>query len=626
MTWYKVTIDGTDYEEEFVSVQVTGRESGVASANLIADNKAGAFWTDTVDVFDDISIQMRAVTHATPQGGSLQSLFTGTVREVKPYASSEGFYTRIACKGLGAALEETHCKDTFGYTSIQPTLNTIEEIIEDLVDNSINKSYSSANNTGYAITKTYIPTIDAGLSIPFFNAPYQTCRGVVDLLCTLDTAYRAGATAGPHWFVDSSGNLRVKTIGTQQADGGGGGGDWGIYYGGGADSTDAKLYEDEDFYEYTLTKPTDQYANSVVLAFDLRRPAWDYWTTDAVANNLWGDVDVTQADDATGGGAGEVPVGNDCLKATCDAAALSYLYYPSTEDAGWDTSTWGSKANPPSINFYFQINNKVLNAYLALFTTDHDEDAYVIDISAPGAMAVDTWYHFSFPVGPYWATKAESQLNRWSNGDAGAAIAAGAPDWTDINGIAFIFAETAADGIIWIDDLHFSGKCIREAVALGGETDPDPHPNNQYQHTILSRTPLDDTAVASDDSGLAGQICYGELLRRVTPPRTFTCTVPFKPLLKPGEYFEVYAGKTGAGSYKLNGVDFRVTQYTHFCTQQNRPQTSLVMNDDVKNSFPLGPLDARAVLNEYLLVNNSKATDMQGGDVDLLIPHLRKTY
>jgi hypothetical protein len=628
MTWYSVVIDGDTYTDRFVDVQVTGRENGVSSAILLADNKQGEFWTDTVDVFDDVTVQMRQLG----VGGALTTIFTGTVREVKPYAAEGGFYTGVKCKGLGAALEETHCKDMFGYTSNQPLLYTIKDILEDLVDNSVNKSYSSANTTGYAITKTYIPAIDAGLSIPFLNAPYQSCKSVVDLICTLDTAYRDGATAGPHYFVDVLGNLRIKTIGTQQVEIGAGG-DWGIYYNGAATNAAAKLYEAIDFYDYTLTKPTDAYANSVALAFDLRKPAYDYWTEyngdggdPDGGSTLWGKTaNITLTNDSGVGPPPDFVVGTNSLNIETAVGAGGYTYFPSTEDAGWDMTKWGSSKTIPTLNFYMKKDGNLDESisYLTLFSTSHDPgvdaDFFHIPFTTWGE-GDDTWYYKSIPIGPYWANAEESKTYKWTNNDGNAV-------WSNIEGVNFTTVSTGGGAShLWIDDLHFSGKCVREAVALGGEVDPDPHPNNQYQHAMLSRTPLDDTAVAADDTGMAGQLCHAELLRRVTPPRTFTCTVPYLPNLKPGELFTLYAGRTTAGAYKLNGEDFRVTEYTHRCTMGAQPQTTLTLTDDVLNSFPLGRVDARAVLNEYLLENNSKATDMQGGDVDLLIPHLRKTY
>jgi len=203
------------------------------------------------------------------------------------------------------------------------------------------------------------------------------------------------------------------------------------------------------------------------------------------------------------------------------------------------------------------------------------------------------------------------------------AIAApgGSAVWTTINCISFRVTPTPTDSCsLFIDDLHFSGKCIREAVDTSEVTD-----HKEHQQPILSRTPLDDTAVAADDSGMAGQLCHAELLRRVNVPKTFRCTVALKPYLKPGEYWKIYAGKYDS-SYKINGTDYRTIEYTHSINASGGRSTSLVLTSDMVNSFPMSRLDARTIMNEYLLENNSKATDMQGGEIDLLIPHLRKTY
>lgn len=606
---FYVVIGTTGYtNERFSDIIVKGRENGVATATLIASNKNATFWDDTVDLFDTVQISLQDETDTYHQE------FIGEVRNPNWY-STDKRYTGIKCVGKGVALRDTHCKGMYGYTSNQPTIDTIEEIAEDIVDNQVNKSYGSANNTGYAITKTYIPTIDAGLSIPFISQPYQSNLEVIRLLCTLDTAYRNGATAGPHFFVDKSSNLRIKTIGTQQADGGGGGGDWGVYYHGNATTTDeTKLYDGVDFRTYDLQKPSDTYANNVVLAFDLRKPAYDWLTEDSGGSALWGNDGLTSITDS----AAQFVVGSHSLLLS-PAVPAGDAYYPSTEDAGWNIESWGSEKSIPTLNFYYWKSNGISEGatYVKLCTTDHDNDFFwssFTDVEWIGYATHQKWIHVTLPIGPYWNSYDLTTNYKWSVGD-------GAPDWSEINSICFRVFDGTGTEQLYIDDLHFSGRCIREAVDTSEVTD-----HNEHQFPLISRTPLDDSAIASDDTGMAGALTYAELLRRVSTPRTLRCTVPFKPYLKPGEYFTVYLGKTISGSYKENGVDFRVLEYTHRLNVNTGVETDLVLTDDVLNSFPLGSLDARAVLNEYMLENNSKATDMQGGDVDLLIPHLRKTY
>lgn len=597
---FKVTVEGTDYENaRFSSITVKGRENNVSSAILIADNKHSGFYPDNVDIFDSIQVYVKR------RSGSYTELFDGTVRQCHPTLANQNMVT-LKCKGLGQALLETHCNRAYGGQSDNPTLETVEEILEDLVDNMINKSYGSANNTNYAISKTYIPTIDAGLSIVYLNRPYQNNKEVIDHVLTVDTAYRNGATAGPHYFVDVAGNLRVKTISDQQA-GAGAIPTWGEYCGG--TSTAVTLTEGVDFKDYTLSKLSDEYANNIVLATDLRKPPRDFWTEHEVPA-AWGDDNL----DDLAADVGTKVVGDNSMRITF-AIGQGEAYYPSTEDAGWDVTTWGSEKTIPHLNFYFRDHGPVSLTTIYLFTDDHNGAAsYTLSpLFGFAGFDADKWYHISLPIGPYWVSAEESKEYRWTPSDGA--------DWTDINGISFSGIRTTADDYTWIDDLHFSGKIVREAVDTTEVTD-----NNEHQKVFISRTALDDSCKASDDTGMAGYYTYAELLRRVNIPRTLTCTIPIRPEILPGEYFKVYAGKTAAGTYKINGVDFRTLQYVHNIQINTGYTTTLSLSDDLLNSFPINPVDTQAILNEYLLINNAKATDMKGGEVDLLIPHMRKTY
>jgi hypothetical protein len=610
---WKVTVSGTDYENTaFTDIQVKGRENGISSATLVCSNLLGAMWNDTLSLFDSVQV-------AVEDAGSYVEIFDGYLHDYTATLSDTGALATIKCHGLGSALKVTHCKDMFGYTSNQDSLNTIEEILEDLVDNSVNKSYSSANVTGYAIGKDYIQAIDAGLSIPFVNAPYQTCEELVNIICRLDTAYRDGSTAGPHYFTDVAGNLRIKTIGTQQAHGGFGGGDWGIYYGG--SNVAVALTEGVDFFDYVMTKPASNYANNVVVVADLRKPAYDYWTEDSGGAALWGNDGLTSITDDNRAdvdpGAPVTPafvVGSHGLTMDPNGAVTGYAYYPSGAAAEWNIESWGSEESIPTVNFYclhYNLTTATTYIYMSNNDTARKTDYYYATFLDWTADPNYEWKHCSLPIGPYWKSAVDERDFRWT--------ASGTPVWTDIDTVEFMTTAAGADGFLIIDDLHFSGKIIREAVDTSEVTS-----YNEYQHAIISRTPLDDTAVAATDTGMAGQLAHAELLRRVSPPRYLICTVPLQVHLKPGEYYSIYAGKT-ASSYKINGVDFRCTEYTHRINEQGRI-TSLKLTDDVLNSFPLTALDVRKTLNEYLLENNAKATDMQGGDVDLLVPHLRKTY
>ena len=610
---FKVTIThnavSTDYiTNRFPTIKVTGRENGVSSAVLLADNLDSGLYPDNVDALDTIQIYVKEAGVA-----AWTKLFDGVIRHCNPSLDKQSL-VELKCKGLGVALENTNCNTNFGYTSNNDGLDTIEAIIEDLVDNYVNKSFGSANNTGYAIGKDYVQAIDAALKIPFINSPYNSCKQIIDNICMLDTAYRAGATAGPHYFVDVSGNLRIKTIGTQQAHGGFGGGDWGTYYGGSA--AVVTLTEREDFSSYKITKATDEYANSIVLATDLRKPPYDYLTEDSGGAALWGNDAFSSITDVNGAGPPiEFVVGSHGLEFDPNGAVQGYGYYPATADAGWDVEKWGSEENPPKVNFYY-LKYLLTTAATYIFLSDNSTarktDYFYATFSDWYTDPDDEWIHVSLPIGPYYRTNLENKRFRWAQ--------FGTPAWSNIDSIEFATAGAGADGRLLIDDLHFSGKIIREAVDTSEVTT-----YNEYQKIIMSRNALDDSAVALDDSGMAGQYAYAELLRRVNLPRTMRCRVPLQKDLKPGEYYSINAGYNGVG-YEINAVDFRTTEYIHNIDGDGF-NTDLVLTDDVKNSFPVSKLDMRGFLDEFMLVNNEEAKNMKSnGVVDLLIPHLRKPY
>jgi hypothetical protein len=404
---FKVTIThlpkgaatSTDYIcRVFSSIKVTWRENDVSTAILHGDNLHSTLYPDNVNKFDTIKVYVKQST-----ASAWTEIFDGYIRDCNPIVDASGSLVELKCKGLGSALIATNCNTNYGYTSANDSIDTIEEIIEDLVDNYINKSFGTANNTGYSIGKDYVQAIDAGLSIPFINSPYSTNKEVIDKILMLDTAYRNGATAGPHWFVDVSGNLRVKTIGTQQAHGGFGGGDWGIYYGG--SNTAITLSEGVDFMSYKVTTATKEYANNIVLIAKLRKPAYDYWTEDSGGQALWGSVGLTSKTDVNAAGPPqEYVVGSHSLELNItNPDTTGRAWYPSAESAGWDVTKWGSEESVPAIKFYFMKTADLQEASCSvrLCTTDHDND-YFYAVFSTWTDPDDEWIHRSIPIGPYW--------------------------------------------------------------------------------------------------------------------------------------------------------------------------------------------------------------------------------
>ena len=152
----------------------------------------------------------------------------------------------------------------------------------------------------------------------------------------------------------------------------------------------------------------------------------------------------------------------------------------------------------------------------------------------------DEWVHKSLPIGPHWATKEEHKTTKWAM--------VGTLDWTEINYIKFIIvASGGVDPKLYIDDLHFAGKIIRSAYHSD-----DISNNDEVQRVMISRTAMDDSGKADDDTGSAARYTYAELLRRMNIPKTIVFTTKLREDLLPGQKIYVEACRTASGAYEFD--------------------------------------------------------------------------
>jgi len=516
----------------------------------------------------------------------------------------------IWCKGLGMALDETNVNCEYGSQSNNPTLDTLQEIVQDVLDNYTEKSFGAGGAaTGYTVTGGNVENLDAALSIAFVNAPYQTCKQIINKICLINTAYNNGTTAGSHWIVDVSGNMRLKRIGVTQVG-------WTLYYKN--SQVDSTLQEGVDFHNYVLQNKTEDFANKVVLCATFRKPPYDFWCEGQAAN--WGNDGITNINN----NAVTYVVGTQSLEFDMDSPpGGGTAYWPATEDAAWDFTKIGSEENPPTLNFYFykDANCNEPACDIRLFTTDHDEDYFRIVLGTWTSDPNGEWIHRSIPVGPYWKTKDESRLFRWVKMTGEPPGVGGNAVWSSINGIAFrVTADPATDTELLYDDLHFAGKIIREAkdqTHIGA--------NTEYQVIVNSRAALDDSLDDTDDTGMAGYYALAELLKRMKKPYVLTFTTAMKEDMLAGQYVHTHAQKNVGDSFNID-TDLRVLEIVHNINVTSGYTSTVTLTNDLINSFPATGVLAREVMNEFLLVNNKEAKDMRGGDVDLLIPHLVKDY
>jgi hypothetical protein len=347
--------------------------------------------------------------------------------------------------GYGRALRNTHCDKNYGLESDNNTLTTPEGIWDDLIANMINKSFGGAA-TGYGILDAKIPSL--------------TDPTIFNDLCTIYQGYRAGS-AGVHWYVDPSKNLRIDTIGAHTVDTA----NWPTWWR--TDQAGSTLVEGTDFTRSDFQKVVwPHFANKVILYCDLRKPGYDYLTEDSGGQALWGRHLLTSLTNSAA--AGQFVVGSHSLLATSNGAVTGYSWYPSSslsgdaaaaqknvavttvtnfkagdavrlwdstpqgEDAviasiagstltmvdnlanaytvannahcskqlGWDLNSFGSEKNPPTLNFYYYpaANTAVASTVVMMKTvSDPTSNDYFYANFATNA-DLGKWHHCSIPL------------------------------------------------------------------------------------------------------------------------------------------------------------------------------------------------------------------------------------
>jgi len=589
----KVEAGSADITGDSLSTTVVRPENAVSRARLIANDYKGKNFIANIDALTTLKVSFRYGSDSWTQQ------FEGKVEEVGPFLTDDGWKLSALAYGYGRALRNTHCQESYGAESQNPTLETPKEIWDDLVDSHINKVYGSGVNTGYAITKTYINNITTP-SVTHIANPYRKNLEIINEVCQLRQADQAGS-AGVHWFVDPSKNLRIKTIGADQT---GWAGWWDT------DQATSTLTEGSDLLRFSFWKRTNEFANNIVLATQLRKPGYDTWTENksgswAGTNVNFGDVTV---DSDTG--ALSTIVGTNFLEMTPSGIPCT-AYYPSSIDSDWDFTSVGAPRDPPRLNFYSAVNDAAMTLNVRLFTTN-TSNYYQLAISGDYP-ATKTWRFFSLPIGPYAAEAVASESHvLWSS--------VGAPNWNNIDAIGFRWTPAVGEPVeyVWLDDLHFSGSLIREASNSISSYDA-------HQLVIRMDTSVDDTMKASDDSGTAARLAYAELLLHDKIPLVGNIQTPGIVDILPGQKIHVKADEYSSGNYRVDS-DFRVKQIIH--TFEPLPlgfRTTLELTDDLINTFAKSPSDVFSTLKKAVFVD-PEAKNLKSAGINPLVPRLLKGY
>lgn len=598
---FKLEAGGETFiNDQAVTIQLVRPENNVSFIVLsVNDYKSTSF----VDVFDALATLTLSLRYGSD---AWTKVFSGVIETVKPSLNKDGELLEVSAWGKGHPTVKTHCNTSYGLESENPTMESPKEIFEDLVDNYINKSFGG-DATGYSLTKTEIEDVHNALDITNITSPYLDNFTVINRVCDVTNAYAQGLgtpEVSIHWYVDPSANLYVKKIDASHTKVDASATDWPRYWGG--SQAASTIIVKEDMILYDFRKNVEEYANKIVLLSNLRKPGYDFWTNNQ--SGLWGHTatHIALTDEAT-----VKIVGSHSLRAESPDSVGGFYWYPSSQDAAWSISSVGSEDTIPSLNFYARRSGTIAAMAVSLHTT-YDTDYFNWNFAADLTSA-DTWYHFSLPIGPYYSRKTEKTEFKWSEG--------GSPDWSDIDCIEF--SLDASSGIYtYVDDLHFTGKFVREAYNSTAIT-----ANDEYQRVIRNDIAVNDSLVASDDSGTGAQLAYAELLRRMQTPIVGVIQTPLAVDILPGQTVHIQAAQKSDDTYRID-KDFRVKELRHIIGPAPTGfRTTHNLTDDVTNSHAFAAPTRASVLAKYAgALGHAEARDLKGSGVDLLISRLSKNY
>jgi hypothetical protein len=585
---FQLTLGSTIYTNaKMVSADVVRVENGYDTATFILENGLNLY----PDILTNGSMVTLKIRDATKESAyPTAPLFNGTANFPRFVIGHPKLMT-LKTEGAGISLKRMVVAEEYGYESRKgASYDTLSEVIPHMIDNWVEINLDSGNASGYTVDTSNTTGITD--TIPYISFPYKYANKCLDDLCDLETAIKAGS-AGTHWIVDTSGNLRVKLIGGTQIG-------WTKYYG---DSQTNATLTASDFSEASF-EPMGKEANQIIYYGQWRRPSsGDAWTNLATANisTCWGaNGYAVLTGDTT-----YTIVGGISLKCHPDSGTPEF-WYPSAKNAAWDFTF--SEFLSPSLNLYVQCRDRgLLNSVnITLYKDDSNYIRYTC-----GAEINDTFSHIQLPIGPYYKQVKTSQSWATTAGTIDAAF------WTDINWIGI--DNPACDA--YIDGLYFGGipicRVAREKYtgAEGGTLGETTNPVKTI--SLIDNIGKDDSLKAGDDSGLLAKFAYAELLRLQKTAVVGTWKTTLLHDLMPGQFL-YYDGK-----------DWRVTKVTHHIERTGEGCYSIIeVTDDVTNGHARPAYEDKnklyaAIRPDY---QDRQASNIKAGDVDIRVLRLEKAY
>jgi hypothetical protein len=593
--------------------QLTLGTTAYSNINLTAiiTRLENGFDTATFELPDGQSYYYPTVTNGTAfqfdvkdaSEASYTTLSKGIVRfPILPYGNNE--LLQLKCDGVAYGLKDTVVAQEYGTQSSHPTLDTINEILTDatygILTKYVNKILGSATNSGFSYT-SILEAAGGGDIVPYVYFPYKPCNKAIDDLIDLITAVREGS-AGHHWIVTTDDVFHLKSIDETQVG-------WTKYYG--DSQTDSTLEQGKDFTQFQF-EPIGPEANYIIYNGTWIKPSSRDYCEGNASDYVSSSPYNVASDDTV-----KYIVGSQGIRVTNSASTGVEFKYPESQDAAWDF-TFFTGQNIPSFQFYLLLSDLMSDGgsglvFAVKLATDNS-NYFWANLSNSDIASIDTWTHFSFPIGPSNKTIAKNGFT-WNE--------QGSPDWADIN-YFWIFCPMVNYAVL--DGAHFGAAQVTRIA----KNSTNITSNKVKMKTLTDIIGKDDTltsgTVGTTDTGLMARMAYMELLRLQTTSIVGTVTVPMLKDALPGQWFHIHAKKNPDETFNID-KDMRATKVIHVAGPTGY-YTTLNLTDDLTNSHPRPAYEDRnkivaATRPDY---QDAQATSIKAGNVDIRVTPLEEDY
>jgi hypothetical protein len=182
-------------------MEIVRTENAVDTAILYLEDEGCSYYDNTLSYEDDIAIWINYADDGALGTGDL--VFYGFVEDMSPILTRDGELTSVKLRSYARCFVDMLVAAQYGSQSLNPTLDTLAEILQDdtvgVIDEYVNDILNTGVTSGYSVDDTYVEAI-AGTITYLYNA-YKPARDVINDLLDQVQAIKGAAAAGPHWII-----------------------------------------------------------------------------------------------------------------------------------------------------------------------------------------------------------------------------------------------------------------------------------------------------------------------------------------------------------------------------------------------------------------------------------------